>query len=150
MKKSKDELTRAASIVALRHGIVKASLLLGNAKNPAESHLLVTFIGQAAHYMEKLKSSDAGSVDIKIGSLIKHRKIVSTMKERARVSTIRDLMASPLHDFYSALFSKSFRDVDSPTQQKKEGVAKSLYKVLSAMHPNVIVKSHHKTPSAKS
>lgn len=150
MKKTRNELTRIATIIALRNGIVKASQLLIKAKNQDESSLLVAFIEQSAHHIEKLKSANnAGVYTLKIGSLVKDRKVVRELSEKAGISTVQELIALPQNDFYQTTFRSNPERKDLSTQEKKEGIFKSIYEVLSAMQPGVISKGNNTTKGVK-
>lgn len=145
MRRTKDELMIAATVIGLRKGIVKASLLLGKSQDQEESHMLVTFINQAAQYIEKLKGPYAHKfVDIRLGSLVKDKRVVKMMKEKAGIETVPDLIASPLNDFQ---FSLKGRDVP-PERKRKERISKTLYEVLTVMHSGAIGRKESKGEDA--
>jgi hypothetical protein len=144
-----EKLRREATVIALRNGILKAATLLAKAKDQDESHLLAVFIDRAAHHIEKLKSEESSKAStIKIGSLIKNRKLVRTMKEKAGIVTVQDLMASPLSNFYSAL-AKDTDDGKFLDTERRRAIAKSLYEALSAMHSGAIGKNIRSNPVNK-
>lgn len=150
MKKTRNELTRMATIIALRNGIVKASQLLVKAKSQDESRMLVTFIEQSAHHIEKLKNqTGAGSFSVKLGSLVNNRKVVRAMSEKAGISTIQELIASPQSIFFSILIRQGPDRKDPLIQEKKEGIIKSLHEVFSAMQPGVISKGNNTAKGVK-
>lgn len=124
------ELERRATSVALRNGIVKASLLLVRTKVESESRLLATFIEYAAHYIEKLNNEEkADNVsDIKIGSIIRNRKFAHSLENGTGINTVGDLMRLPIPSGWIA-------------EQKGETM-RSLCEVLLAMQPRVIIRQN--------
>lgn len=142
MKKIMDELAQAATVIALRKGIVKASLLLVKAKSQSESHQLVSFIQKAAFYIDKLKSAQVSEVsDLKMGLLIKNRKFVRELGNKTGIATVHDLMRLPIHSFHLTGSRKpSGTEANSPENVKEE-INKSLYEVISAMHPGALGKN---------
>lgn len=150
MKKSRSELTRMATIIALRNGIVKASQLLVKAKTQDETRMLVTFIEQSAYQIERLKNqTDGESFSVKLGFLVNNRKVVRAMSERAGISTVQELIASPQSVFFSIMIRPGPDRKDPLIQEKKEGIIKSLHEVFSAMQPGVISKGNNTAKGVK-